>query len=106
MTMLDRYGRPIIVGWSETEMLWVEAALSLPHFSRIAAYEDIAGMTGRPLAMIQRKATLIGQARIAREREARMASRDPNTVMTLQPFPASKLNTSPEMLAKRVGRRA
>lgn len=57
--MIDRFGNPILVGWSEHEDLWLAAAMSLPSRSdRIAAYQDISELTGRSFAVVLRRAEL------------------------------------------------
>ena len=54
--MIDRFGNVIFVGWAAHEILWLKAALELPYRDRMPAFEDIAGMTGRPVSAIRAKA--------------------------------------------------
>jgi len=56
LPLLDRFGKPIQVGWSEPEELWVRAAITLRGQDRISALWDIAEMTGRSIHAVQRKA--------------------------------------------------
>ena len=51
--MKDRFGKPIAVGWSEHELVWLRAAMSLPFGERMAAFRDIADMTGRTTAAVK-----------------------------------------------------
>lgn len=65
-SMIDRFGKTIIIGWSEHEVLWLEAALSLPAHQQIPAFRDLSSMTGRSVAAIQHKASwLVEKAAIA-----------------------------------------
>ena len=54
--MKDRFGQPTIIGYSEVEILWIRAALTLPRGERAPAFRDIAAMTGRNLHAVQDKA--------------------------------------------------
>lgn len=55
--MKDRFGQPLALAWSEVEILWLEAAISLKTLDlRMAAYLDISGMSGRSFAAVKRKA--------------------------------------------------
>ncbi len=47
--MIDRWGNSVRVGWAAHEILWLEAAMSLPVLDRPAAYKDISELTGRSL---------------------------------------------------------
>lgn len=63
---MDRFGKVIRVGWSEKELLWLEAALTLRHSERFFAFRDIAEMTGRTHWAIQCKAEqLMSEKRLA-----------------------------------------
>lgn len=53
---LDRFGNPIRVAFSTTELLWIMAANSLPPDERTAALDDIASMTARSPRAIAVKA--------------------------------------------------
>lgn len=57
--MKDRFGKPVLVAWAAHEILWLEAALSLPKAERIAAYVDISSMTGRSIGAISGMASKI-----------------------------------------------
>ncbi len=69
--MLDRFGKPIYVGWSSHEMLWLDAALSLPYHQQIPAFRDMAAMSGRSFRAIQTKAQTITVTRAEAEHRAR-----------------------------------
>lgn len=73
--MKDRYGFPVLVGWHDFEILWVEAALTLPKIERSAAYRDIASMSGRTFQAIQCKAQMIASQKRFDEAVARMVPR-------------------------------
>jgi hypothetical protein len=53
---LDRFGKPVRIGFAEHECLWIKAAMELPRRERLAAFNDIADMTGRSTAQIRSKA--------------------------------------------------
>ncbi len=59
---VDRWGKPIIVGWTPTEMEWMNAVLTLPERERYAAYQDIAELSGRSYANVRDKANHIRAA--------------------------------------------
>lgn len=63
--MIDRFGNALRVGWLEHEILWLEAAISLPFFQRQEAYREIAELTGRPETAVRYRA---GQLKAAQER--------------------------------------
>lgn len=73
--MIDRHGNTILVGWSAHEILWVEAAMTLLPASKIAAFQDIADMTGRSYTAIVRKASDLVSAKREAAIEARLATR-------------------------------
>lgn len=56
---IDRWGNPIKIGWSQSELLWVLAAINLDVAERIAAYQDISDMSGHPFAHVRQKANRI-----------------------------------------------
>ena len=66
--MKDRFGRTIYMGWAEHELLWIEAALTLPRDERTAAFKDIGEITGRTIQAIR------FQARRIRARDRRHAA--------------------------------
>ena len=47
------------IGWSKKEMIWLEAALTLPAIDFFLACEDIASMSDRTVAAVAQKAKLI-----------------------------------------------
>lgn len=57
--MKDRWGKAIIVGWAEHEILWVKAAIKLPRDERSEAFRDIAAMTTRTELAVREKAKAI-----------------------------------------------
>lgn len=60
---VDRFGRPIRLGFADHEILWIEAALTLWGRARREAFEDISAMTGRSYESIQAKAYKLTNAR-------------------------------------------
>lgn len=44
------------IGWSPKELVWLQAALTLPAYEFLQACEDIAGMSGRTVSAIAAKA--------------------------------------------------
>lgn len=54
--MIDRFGKPLSVGWSETEIIWLEAALTLKGEIKFAAFRDISEMSGRSYGAVLAKA--------------------------------------------------
>lgn len=52
---VDRFGNMIQIGWWPHEVLWCEAALTLPKPDRTAALIDIAEMSGRSLGSVKHK---------------------------------------------------
>lgn len=59
MTVVDRWGQSIRVGWSQHELLWVKAALSMDVPDRAEAFQQIALMTKRPLDSVRKQARKI-----------------------------------------------
>ncbi len=53
---LDRYGNAIRIGFSETEIIYIKSAMSLPRAERWAAFEDIASMSCRTVQNVRAKA--------------------------------------------------
>jgi hypothetical protein len=98
--MIDRWGNPVRVAWAAHELLWIEAALSLDVRDRMAAFTDIAELTGRPRETVQRMAANL---RSARKREAE-ALRQPVRMALPHPTPPSALR--PPTLAQLMGGRA
>jgi hypothetical protein len=69
--MIDRHGRPICIGYARHELIWIEAALSLPRIERRAALQDIADMTGRGYENIRAMAARMDNALEEQARNAR-----------------------------------
>lgn len=57
--MLDRFGNKVSIGYSEIELIWIEAANSLRGYERSCALYDISEMTGRSVSNIREKANLM-----------------------------------------------
>lgn len=70
--MIDRFGKPIYVGWQEHEMIWLDVAISLCRKERNAAFREIAEMSGRRVESVR----VMAYAHMARRlRDSEMASR-------------------------------
>ncbi len=54
--MLDRFGNKVSIGYSEIELIWIEAANSLRGYERACALYDISQMSGRSVANVREKA--------------------------------------------------
>ena len=57
--MLDRFGRPVRIGWSAVELLYIRAALTLARTERLSAYRDISELTGRSMKAIANRAGIL-----------------------------------------------
>ena len=107
--MIDRYGNKIIVAYSESEVLRIEAALTLAKFHRLRAYRDIALMTGRSVSSVIQKAQSLRRERLARVRDntrkwirsSELVTGRPRVLIPLEP---SKI--APVSLAARMSGRA
>lgn len=77
---LDKLGRPLAHdirvsrGWKPAnsiwlphELIWLEAALTLPLIAKMFAYRDISVMSGKSVDQVKSKAHVIGAARKASE---------------------------------------
>lgn len=95
--MIDRWGNPIRVAWAAHELLWIEAALSLPMIERTEAFKDIAGLSGRDLEQVRRMAVTIRSA----HRRAQEAMEQP-----VKPVPLAPSALRPPTLAQLMGGRA
>jgi hypothetical protein len=73
--MKDRFGHSIQVGWPPHHILWIEAAMTLPHAERIAAFQDIGEMTGRGYASVYYKHRHILRERAALKKRLDLAAR-------------------------------
>lgn len=47
------------IGWSAKELIWLNAALSLPAYDFLMALEDISSMSGRTISAVASKAKAI-----------------------------------------------
>jgi len=74
--MIDRFNNRVSVAWSEYELEWLRAALTLDKRERCAAYRDIASMSGRGLEAVRRAASTIrttdARQKAAAERKVKM----------------------------------
>ena len=75
--MKDRFGDPIRVGWPDFQLVWLQAALTLPRGERFEAFADIASMTGRTVAAVSSRAYAL--------QAARLRPSEPRAVMVLGP---------------------
>ena len=66
--MIDRFGNEVLVAWADHEVIWIEAALTLPIHKRKDAFRDIAYMCARTFQSVERKAYAIRRAQIERHR--------------------------------------
>ena len=57
--MGGHYRRIPTVGWTEKEMVWLKAAITLPAYEFLLACEDIASMSGRTVSAISAKAKMM-----------------------------------------------
>jgi hypothetical protein len=53
--VIDRFSKPIVVGWSDVEREYLRAAMTLLPIERMAAYRDISDMTGRSISAIKKQ---------------------------------------------------
>jgi hypothetical protein len=102
--MIDSSGKKIIVGWSARELLYVEAAMTLPTKERSQAYEDIASMTGRRVATVYRKASSLREERIAAART--FLGHKPFKVREVEPPKLPPSQFAPPSIARLMGQRA
>jgi len=58
MTKRHFYPRAAI-SWSERDMVWLRAAVTLPAYDFLLAIEDIAGMSGRTIGAVAQKAKIM-----------------------------------------------
>lgn len=54
--MYHKYKGAPTVGWSERDLEWLRAAITLPAFDFLMALDDIASMSGRTIGAIASKA--------------------------------------------------
>ena len=62
--MIDRFGNKVSIGYSEIELIWIEAANSLRGYDRTCALYDISQMSGRSVANIREKANMMRTEKI------------------------------------------
>src|ERR1700744_1774069 len=79
--MIDRFGRIILIGYSEIELIWLEAANTLSPYERSQAFYDISQMTGRRISAIRVKANEMRQEALDERWKA-----SARAVMTAKPF--------------------
>lgn len=73
---VDRFGKPLALAWSQTEIIWLEAAITLAtKDERMAAYRDIAGMTGRTVAAVTARARSMRDDKVAELLRSHMKGR-------------------------------
>jgi hypothetical protein len=53
---VDASGKKVALGWSATERIWLDAAMTLPRPECEEAYADIAFMSGRSITAVRHKA--------------------------------------------------
>lgn len=68
--MKDRYGNRIMVAWAPHHILWIEAALTLPTQEKLAAFQDIAEMTGRSFVAVRQRASRLSMGMDEAKRRA------------------------------------
>ena len=87
--MIDRFGNKVSIGYSEIELIWIEAANSLRGYDRTCALYDISEMTGRSVANIREKANKMRLEKVhqdwLRSRPAMTASAGPGYGPRLAP---------------------
>lgn len=50
---ISRFGYEVVVAWAPHEILWVEAAITLPLEERNEAFGDICAMSGRSFGSVR-----------------------------------------------------
>lgn len=63
------------IGWSEKEIIWLRAALTLSGYECICALDDIASMSGRTLSAIRAKADALQTSKEGAELAASLTKR-------------------------------
>ncbi len=95
--MIDRYGNRVAVSWSQTEMIWLEAAMSLAtRAERKEAYRDISAMSGRPVSSVERMAWRL--AMLKRDEDLKRLRLSPRQVKRVEPLPPSQIKPSLAMM--------
>ncbi len=95
--MIDRFGKRVAVSWSEVEMIWLEAAMSLEtRAERKEAYRDISAMSGRPVLSIERMAWRV--AMLKRDEAIRRMREQPRQVKRTEAMAPSQIKPSLAMM--------
>lgn len=53
--MMDRFGRPLRIGFAEYELIRIRAAMTLPQREKLEAFHDIADLSGRTFSAVYNK---------------------------------------------------
>lgn len=72
--MMDRFGDPIVIGWADHQLVWLEAAFSLPRADRALALNDVADLTGRSFAQCYWKCLEIGRQKAKHARRTALVA--------------------------------
>lgn len=95
---VDRWGKKVLVAWSEIEMEWLMAAISLDPCDRVPAYRDIGDMVGRTLEAVRRRANDLIKELAILEQEAIVPPPVPIPVPSFEPI---KQLTKKQMMGRR-----
>ena len=71
--VIDRYGSPIRIGWSDHQILWIRAAMTLEGQERREAIQNIAELVGRPYASVWGKVRALKEQDRYDEKRRRLA---------------------------------
>ena len=71
--MIDRWGSPIRIGWSDHQILWIRAAMTLDGHERHEAIRDIADLVGRSYASVWGKVRALREQDRYDEKRRRLA---------------------------------
>lgn len=96
--MLDRFGKRVVVGWAEHEVLWLKAAMTLPRIERWEAFQDISDLTGRTFAAVTYQAQRLECAR--QEDALKCIRRPPTKACGDGPYPAAYAAGAPIRMAR------
>jgi hypothetical protein len=98
--MIDHEGSEVVVGWADHEIVWLEAALTLPKNERAAAFQDIAELTGRTFCAVRSKSYWMNERkRLARLRMDVERNRKPMAIITWSPGSGRRPKLPPSELA-------
>lgn len=78
----------IRIAWSQNELIWLKAALTLPGYEFICAIDDIASMSGRTISAVRSKANSLQAQEPAPARSVMVPSR---RMTSSRPMPISAL---------------